>query len=219
MIRHNTSSNDGMSIEEPFSEDQTWISQHCAHKGLGFYCNVPDEFILDNFNLTGLDELVTNYETALLVILGGKYKYTTADKMHRSATSAKAIDPTTNILYGLIHARYIMTVEGLAAVRKKYLDGEYGNCPRVFCNGSNVLPIGLSDTIDEASVKLFCPRCNDVYELRTSNTAFVDGAFFGTGLPHMLFMMFPEMRPKQSTHQYEARLFGFKLREFAERKH
>lgn len=39
-------------------------------------------------------------------------------------------------LYGLIHARFIQTKDGLNKMRKKYVAMEFGTCPRVQCNQS-----------------------------------------------------------------------------------
>jgi len=36
-------------------------------------------------------------------------------------------------LYGLIHARFILSPKGLAMMREKFLMGGFGTCPRVLC--------------------------------------------------------------------------------------
>ena len=52
--------------------------------------------------------------------------------------------------------------------------------------------------IDELGgrVMLYCPKCQDVYYPKSSVSRSVDGAFFGTGFPHVLLMVHPEHRPK-----------------------
>jgi len=37
-------------------------------------------------------------------------------------------------LYGLLHAKYILTPRGLARVYQKYLGGVFSTCPRALCD-------------------------------------------------------------------------------------
>lgn len=66
--------------------------------------------------------------------------------------------------------------------------------------------------VGENSVRLYCPRCMDVYVPATgSKGATVDGAYFGTGLPHMVFMTRPEYRPSRPKGRYVAKIYGFRV--------
>lgn len=64
---------------------------------------------------------------------------------------------------------------------------------------------GLSDVPGEAMVKSYCPKCVDVYTPKSSRHHHTDGAYFGTGFPHMLFMVHPEYRPKRPANQFVPR--------------
>ncbi len=66
-------------------------------------------------------------------------------------------------LYGLIHARYILTPRGLAVMREKYMLKLFGVCPRVLCQKQSVIPIGMSEDLKVSRVKVYCPVCEDAY--------------------------------------------------------
>jgi len=70
-------------------------------------------------------------------------------------------------------------------MREKFLLGKFGVCPRVLCERQAVLPIGMSEDLRTSRVKVYCPRCEDVYIPKKKCTD-VDGAYFGCSFPHIL---------------------------------
>jgi casein kinase II subunit beta len=123
------------------------------------------------------------------------------------------IESAAEVLYGLIHSRYILTNRGISSMVQKFRNFEFGRCPRVFCGGQPVLPIGPSDIPRQATVKIYCPRCEDIYLPKSSRHGNLDGAYFGTSFPHMVFQLYPEILPAKSTQKYVPRIFGFKIHE------
>lgn len=111
------------------------------------------------------------------------------------------VESSAELLYGLIHQRYIITRQGLQQMVAKYEAAHFGSCPRVYCNQTKVLPSGRSDLPGVDGVKLFCPNCLDTYTPPSSRFNGVDGAFFGTTFPHLLFQQHPELVPVLSTQQ------------------
>jgi casein kinase II subunit beta len=77
------------------------------------------------------------------------------------------IESSAEMLYGLIHARYILTSKGLAAMLEKFKNYDFGRCPRVYCCGQPCLPAGQSDIPRSSTVKIYCPKCEDLHYPRS----------------------------------------------------
>lgn len=187
-------------------EDMTWIQWFTSLKGNEFFCEVDEDYIQDDFNLTGLSSIVPYYDYALDMILDLE---SSLDAL--TDEQQEMIESAGEMLYGLIHARYIITNRGLHAMVQKYHAGDFGRCPRVFCQGQPVLPVGQADLPRVNTVKIFCPKCEDIYYPKSSRHGNIDGAYFGTTFPHLLLQMYPEQIPNRPTVTYTPRIFGFKI--------
>ena len=118
------------------------------------------------------------------------------------------------------------------AMRRKYVARDFGGCPRSLCFGQAVLPLGLEDVLGGDCVKVFCPRCEEVYDVAVHGQpglrgpsngaankkeaellAAHDGAHWGTSFPHLFIEAFPETRPpRDGTYgRYIPRIHGFRL--------
>ncbi|KIK38390.1 hypothetical protein CY34DRAFT_91078 [Suillus luteus UH-Slu-Lm8-n1] len=168
-----------------------WISWFLSSKGNEYFCEVEEDYILDRFNLTGLNNEVSNYAQALDLITDNL-----DDDIQDELRGA--LDVQARLLYGLIHARWIVTARGLAKMLDKFKRVDFGRCPRVLCQSQPLLPVGLSDTPYEKSVKLYCGRCEDVYSPKSSRHGSIDGAYFGTSFPHLLFLVYPSLLPPKT---------------------
>eukprot|EP00271_Cylindrocystis_brebissonii_P022725 TRINITY_DN884_c0_g1_i1.p1 TRINITY_DN884_c0_g1~~TRINITY_DN884_c0_g1_i1.p1 ORF type:complete len:279 (-),score=68.60 TRINITY_DN884_c0_g1_i1:1437-2273(-) len=188
-------------------EDTSWIAWFCSLKGNEFFCEVDDEYIQDDFNLSGLSSQVPYYEYALDLILdveSPNYDMLT-EEQHEMVESA------AEMLYGLIHVRYILTGRGMSAMLEKIKNVDFGRCPRVHCSGQPCLPMGQSDIPRTSTVKIYCPKCEDIYYPRSKYQGNIDGGYFGTTFPHLFLMSYPYIKPAKATQSYVPRIFGFKL--------
>ena len=111
-------------------------------------------------------------------------------------------------LYGLIHARFILTQKGLQMMKDKFTKNVFGTCPRILCNRQPVLPIGMSEELSIARVKVYCPKCKDVYIPRMRFVD-IDGAYFGCSFPHIFLQTFPDFIPKEKPVLFVPKIYGF----------
>lgn len=79
------------------------------------------------------------------------------------------------------------------------------------CGQQHLLPMGQSDVANTSPVKLFCVRCEDLYNPKSSRHASIDGAYFGTSFHNILFQVYPGMLPAKTQKRYEPRVFGFRV--------
>ncbi|CAF9930333.1 MAG: hypothetical protein GOMPHAMPRED_005624 [Gomphillus americanus] len=202
----------------------TWINSFCSLLGHEYFAEVSEEFIEDDFNLTGLQSQVPMYKDALEMILDVEpdsdmdpepdeedMDDDEEDVMRdeegyridahgfrlprgRSISDQSIIESSAELLYGLIHQRFITSRPGIQQMAEKYEAQHFGHCPRVFCNSTKVLPVGIYDTPGIDTVKLFCSSCMDVYTPPNSRFQSVDGAFFGTTFGCLFFMTFPDFQ-------------------------
>ncbi|KAJ7851146.1 casein kinase II, regulatory subunit [Mycena olivaceomarginata] len=166
---------------------RSWISWFLSSKGNEYFCEVDEDFILDRFNLTGLNTEVANYYQALNLI---------TDQLDDDELR-ESVGIEARLLYGLIHARWIVTARGLAKMVEKYKCGDFGGCPRVLCQSQSLLPVGIVDVPFEKCVKLYCGRCEDIYSPKSSRHGSIDGAYFGTTFPSSPVPHAPHAHPAE----------------------
>ena len=190
-----------MSEESDFRDDTplNWIHWFCSLDDHQFFCPINEDFISHPFNLYGLNKRIKNYKYQLSYLakhskwfFGIKLHVKIKLKIHSKNIhhhSFLEIYQEATELYGLVHARFITSPEGLAIMRERYLSGKFGTCPRVLCEKQNAIPIGISEDSKIARVKIYCPRCKDIFSPK-KKFADVDGCYFGTSFPHLLLMVF-----------------------------
>lgn len=218
-----SSSSLGTSGTGDSSDGAYWVETFCASRGNEIFCAVDDEYLLDRFNLTNLQGEVGGFGAAYDVI-------TDAAEARPGVDGREALAADARHLYGLIHARYILTVRGMQKMAAKAENGDFGRCPRVLCLGSPVVPLGLHDAAHQSRVRLYCPKCQDVYVTPGRRHSQLDAAYWGTTFAHLLLQAYPSLgttpasdtSPSDSTldsargDRYTPRIFGFKIHAVAQ---
>ncbi|EAY20064.1 Casein kinase II regulatory subunit family protein [Trichomonas vaginalis G3] len=177
------------------SEISSWKKEFLDDPKNSWFCDVPDDFIKDKFNLWGLD---TNPPPNLKNIISGISKsdythyFTICTNIITGQNSLASVTKSlqNNVLrvlpfvYGMIHARFVITPGGISQLSEKFSRHTFGVCPRINCEREPLLPIGSSSTPGESMVSGFCPCCRKVYTPRP--VIEIDGAFFGPNAAHIL---------------------------------
>ncbi|KAE9551365.1 hypothetical protein FO519_005419 [Halicephalobus sp. NKZ332] len=147
---------------------------------------VDEDFIRDGFNRQNIHKEIGISERQVnrLVekILEGNIEEFDKDE------KTNAID-----IYGLVHARFIVSPYGIDQMRLLFSRGAFGKCPRHFCADQNCLPMGETPRLGQSPVKIFCPRCKQIYEPKHYYD--LDGAYFGPSFPAAFMLEFPNLCP------------------------
>lgn len=85
----------------------TMYSQFVSSRGNEYFCEIDEDYLTDRFNLTGLNTEVTYYQYALDLV-------TDVFDLDADDDLREQIEKSARHLYGLVHARYIVTTRGLA---------------------------------------------------------------------------------------------------------
>lgn len=172
--------------------------------GNEIFVKIDAEFLLDNLNLTELDKCVPNICNVIC------YIENIEDSNNKSIVSNKTIEKDAEMLYGLIHERFIRSPKGMTKMMTKYQKGIFGTCPRFLCEHQTLLPFGKSLIPGQSSVSFYCPRCQDLYSAKKERHMKIDGAFFGPTFANMFVVAYPMLfiKPRQN---YVGKLCGFKI--------
>ena len=187
-----------------------WIDLFLGIKGNEYFCDIDEEYIRDRFNLTGLNEEVSKLPTLIDIITD------LVDIEQQPEEHKDALELNARILYGLIHARYILTSRGLNKMFEKYRNGDFGYCPRGSLSITPFVARWVERPTRLASVKLYCAKCEDLYNPKSGRHSVVDGAYFGVHeFPAMFFQNLPLVIPTHVKETYVPKVFGFKLHDYS----
>jgi casein kinase II subunit beta len=102
-----------------------------------------------------------------------------------------------------------MTEEGMRRMIEKMEKDRCPQCPRVMCRGSICLPCGTSDNFLFETVKWFCPRCSDFYDLPMDVS--IDSGYFGKRWIHIMMHDHPDLVTSEPSRRFTPDVFGFKV--------
>jgi casein kinase II subunit beta len=178
-----------------------WITRFLNEPRCKLLLRVDDEFLHNSFNVTGAKQLLSHFAHAYDLLRRGAL----ADE---SDDDQDGIDRETEILYCLLHRRFLLTRAGMQLLFEKFQQKIFQQCPRVNCRGAQCLPYGISEEFGRYPVKMYCPGCCDVYN---SEVETFDGSAFGPSWIHMFLQKYPQVIPPGPNKVYVPKIFGFRI--------
>jgi casein kinase II subunit beta len=95
-------------VSTPFSCPGSALTcpQFLTGRGNEYFCDIDEDYLTDRFNLTGLNTEIQYYQYALELI-------TDVLDIECDDEMREQIEKSARHLYGLVHARFIVTTRGL----------------------------------------------------------------------------------------------------------
>ncbi|KAJ3450905.1 casein kinase ii subunit beta [Anaeramoeba flamelloides] len=196
-------------ISEIFTE--TYPEWFCSLKGNEFFCKIEPSYLKNEEAFEFLKPEFKHFDLAMEIITNQENKV--LEK--RSEEENDLIEKESMILYGLIHASYILTNEGMEKMKQKYVNRDFGECPRLLCKNSPVLPIECQNEMSPKCVKIYCPTCNRVFNPPYKFSK-LNGEYFGSQFAHLFLKKYPEFEKKQEMEKYQPTMFGFDIHELSD---
>lgn len=165
------------------------------------FIEVDDDFINNSFNLFGIRKKVGNFNDA--------YEYI---KRRDHGLDQMFVEDARRV-YGLLHARFLLTRQGLEKMKLKYDDNKsLPQCPRVYCKGCKCLPYGIYEEFGREKVKFFCPSCCDIYNPEKQAHMKIDGSYFGPSWVHIFLQKYANVLTyNENQRVYVPKIFGFRI--------
>jgi casein kinase II subunit beta len=223
---------------ENSSTTSLWVRKFLSARPKDTLLPIPREYLSDGFNLVQLAPIVEKigrmeggyvppaissdtsfplFKAALRLILSND-----------DGPTPLSVQRAAEVLYTLVHARYVISPRGLDTVRSvlRRSDGSvnpvFGRCPRIRCRGMPLIPYGDSDNFDARNsvstrAKRYCSCCGEKFYMWDSKA---DESAWGTSFCHLFLMIygstvFSDLHMEKSdavtSTDVQQRIFGFQV--------
>lgn len=135
-----------------------WVRRFLTKYHKDVLLPVPRDFIVDNFNLVLLPEILSLDNATFR----GAWKLLVRTKEYdeESKETDDIIETAATNLYLRLHQRFLLSHRGMDMVRRRLRTSPiFGRCPAPACEGTPLLPIGQ----DDSQAQRYCVSCRNVW--------------------------------------------------------
>lgn len=183
-----------------------WVDWLISSQFGVYFVEIDPEFLDNTFNVYGIRQKIPHFKLAWDLIRG---PYVSPEDYPNTWPST--LNDYAIMLYGALHARYLMTAAGMRKMHDKYKSDLFDKCPRTLCKGVRGLPYGEHDDFGKSGMRLFCPSCCNIYRMKNLDGKVLDGSFFGPSWIHTFLTKYRELTPENPPEEFVPRLFGYQL--------
>ncbi|OHT14285.1 Casein kinase II subunit beta [Tritrichomonas foetus] len=201
-------------------ENLVWVNNFLAQPSSYVFVDVDSDYVKRCLNDPFFKKKVDNFEEAKNLILTNQQMIQAAQIETQSITDETnpSIQQQAETIFGLIHSRYINTIEGMEKMVAKQKSKVFQHCPRIFCRKTICVPYGITDEIGDKTIKMFCPNCKEFYNVTDEKIAKIDGAYFGPTWVEQLCKIHKEFELPEKP-EYTPRIFGFRIYQPTQNSH